>query len=545
MWDGNAHLSADEKALIKAAKETGDAAEVRRLLAAGVGVDTRDGHNMPSDQTPLMLAAKNGFLEIVGILLAAGASVSAIDKRSGEIEGDRQPLHYAVMGQNRAVVEAILNSGADVNALTSGGDTPLNTAIGRGNLELIRLLVERGAAVAKFNRKRFQPPLLAVASAQIPLEAKPSLIDFLLKAGADPNATDHRGTTALHRFAIGHNVDDQNRLAALAALLKAGAKDLPDRDGGTALYTAACYQNVHAVKLLLDGDSNINEVGKRGTILDIAEQSLEGARRDLDDRARAVEEFVNLLISCGGKRQAEMRGDEIATATTADLAAPSAAATKAANSAPRIKDPPLGVKHFLKLMNDGEPEWSLLAVQAPLERITERLSHRYEDAKVLRNVELKNARKNDELARYVAIIQIKQNPWSVILRSLYHADESGVNATIDDAKFMSGDLKTKAIAFVANDTSGAVEFDLFENGALLERAQWTDGSFSIFESTRRKQPKLNEVDDKFADKTFRDLGIYLPACYPRSNGRAACLCVQRSSAERIESAHLMELRIPN
>jgi len=47
MWDGNAHLSPDEKALIEAAKKTGDAAEVRRLFAAGAGVDLRDGHNMP------------------------------------------------------------------------------------------------------------------------------------------------------------------------------------------------------------------------------------------------------------------------------------------------------------------------------------------------------------------------------------------------------------------------------------------------------------------------------------------------------------------
>jgi ankyrin repeat protein len=541
MWDGNAHLSADEKALIKAAKETGDAAEVRRLLAAGVGVDTRDGHNMPSDQTPLMLAAKNGFLEIVEILLAAGANVSAIDKRSGEIEGDRQPLHYAVMGQNRAIVEAILKAGADVNALTSGGDTPLNTAIGRGNLELMQLLVGRGAAVAKFNRRRFQPPLVAVATAQIPLEAKPAMIDSLLKAGADPNATDHRGTTTLHVLAIGHNVDDQNRLAALTALLAAGAKDLPDKDAGTALYTAACYKNVRAAKLLLDGGSNINQVAKRGTVLDIAEQNLERARQDLDGRTQAIEEFVNMLISRGGKRQAEISDDEIAAATEADRAAPSTAATKSATSTPRIKDPPLGAKHFLKLTNDGEPEWSLLAVKAPEEQITELLSHRYKNAKVLRNVELKSARKNDELARYMAIVKIKDNPWSVILRSLYHAEESDLNATVDDAKALSGELKTKAISFVANDTSGAVQFDLFENGALLERAQWTDGSFSIFESTRRKQPKMNEVDEKFADKTFRDLGIYLPACYPRGKQRAACLCVQKSSAERIESAHLMEL----
>jgi ankyrin repeat protein len=542
MWDGNAHLSVDEKALIKAAKETGDAAEVRRLLAAGVGVDIRDGHNMPADQTPLMLAAKNGFLEIVQILLAAGGSVAAVDKRAGEIEGDHTPLHYAVEGQNRAVVEAILNAGADVNALTSGGSTPLNAAIARGNLELVQLLVERGAAVANFSRKRFRPPLLAVVSAQIPIEAKPALIEFLLKAGADPNATDHRGSTALHSLVAGHDVENQTRLACLAALLKVGAKDLPDKDGYTALNAAVGYRNFRAAKLLLDAGSNINRVGSRGTILDIAEQYLESARRDQDNRAQAIGEFVDLLISRGGKRKAEMSDDEIAAASDAGLATPSTAATKAANSTPGVKDPPLGARHFLKLTNNGEPEWSLLAVQAPLEQVTEWLSHRYKNAKVLRNVELKSARKNDELARYMAIVQIKDNPWSIVLRSLYYANESDVNAAADDAKALSGELKTKAISFVANDVSGAVQFDLFESGALLERAQWTDGSFSIFESTRRKQPKVNEVDDKFADKTFRDLGIYLPACYPRGNGRTACLCVEKSSAERIESANLMELK---
>ena len=144
-FDGNAHLSSDEKALIKAAKETGDVAEVRRLLAAGVPVDTLDRHNMPWDQTALMLAAHNGFLEIVQLLLAAGASVSAVDQNIPESEQKNQPLHHAVKGQNIAVVEAILDAGADINALTTDGKTPLNMAIRKDNLPLAKLLTSRGA----------------------------------------------------------------------------------------------------------------------------------------------------------------------------------------------------------------------------------------------------------------------------------------------------------------------------------------------------------------------------------------------------------------
>jgi hypothetical protein len=87
-----------------------------------------------------------------------------------------------------------------------------------------------------------------------------------------------------------------------------------------------------------------------------------------------------------------------------------------------------------------------------------------------------------------------------------------------------------------------MQVDLFDKGELVERAQWTEGAaFSLFESTRRKQPKLQQVDDKFADKTIRELGIYLPACYPRGAGRAACPCIEKSSAGRIESATLMEV----
>jgi ankyrin repeat protein len=555
MWDGNAHLSSDENALIHVAKETGNCDEVRRFLAAGVGVDIRDGHNMPWDQTPLMLAAHNGFLEIVQILLAAGASVSAVDKNAGESEGEHQPLHHAVLGQNRAIVEAILDAGADINALTDDGNTPLNMAIRRGDLELTQLLVRRGAAVTKFGRKRYRPPVLAVAEAQIPLSLKPAMIGLLLQAGADANATHKFGYTALRPLSVGDDADEENRSACVVALLNAGAKDLPDRDGCTGLHFAIHYRHFRAAMLLIEGGSNINQVGGAvGAPLDWAHQTIKYVQRGLevaevpDLRQRlerdllALDELVEYLKARGAKRRAEMSAAEIAGATAS--AAPTGLSTaKATSSAPKAKQPPSGAKHFLKLANDGEPEWSLLAVQAPREQVTDALSRRHETAKVLRGVELKKPRKNDELARRLAVIEVKDNTWTVILRTLYHVDESDGDAVAEDAKDLSQQLKTKAISFVAEETSGAVQFDLFENGELVERAQWVDGnSFFIFESTRRKQPKVHEVDDKFADKTFRDLGIYLPACYPRANQRAACLCVEKASAEHVQNADLIELK---
>lgn len=550
MWDGNAHLSDDEKALIKAVKETGDAAEVRRLLAAGIGVDIRDGHNMPWDQTPLMLAAHNGFLEIVQLLLAAGASLSAVDKNAGESEGEHQPLHHAVLGQNRAVVEALLDAGADVNALTNDGNTPLIMAIQRGNLDLMRLLVERGAAVTKFSRKRFRPPLRAVSDYSLPWAVKPAIVAFLLQAGADPNATGSRGESTLKGLAAGHDIDDENRLACLSGLLKAGATDLPDKSGGTALLLAIHFGNAQAATLLIEGGSDINHVGNRGTALDCACEEVALIQRRLNDnelpdwqerlehQLHALQALVELLKARGGKRQSELSS---AGDTGAGESTPPAQGR--ANTVPQAKQPPLGAKHFLKLANDGEPDWALFAVETPREQVTNFLVERYTSAKVQRDVELKKARKNDELAQRVAVVQIRDNPWTIVLRALYHVDESQINAVTDDAQALSRQLQTKAISFVADGTSGAVQYDLFENGALLERAQWADGgAFSLFESTRRRQPKVAEVDGKFADKTFRDLGIYLPACYPRGSQRSACLCVEKASVERVEKADLLELK---
>lgn len=63
---------------IHRAAESGDSAEVERLLAQGVDVNERiepQGGNM----TPLMLAALHGRTETVKVLLAHGADVFAVD----------------------------------------------------------------------------------------------------------------------------------------------------------------------------------------------------------------------------------------------------------------------------------------------------------------------------------------------------------------------------------------------------------------------------------------------------------------------------------
>ncbi|WP_439622304.1 ankyrin repeat domain-containing protein [Gemmata sp.] len=72
-------------------------------------------------------------------LIGAGADVNA---RSGD---GRTPLHDAVESGKHAVAEALLDAKADVNAADKNGRTPLHVAVERENVEAVRLLLTAGA----------------------------------------------------------------------------------------------------------------------------------------------------------------------------------------------------------------------------------------------------------------------------------------------------------------------------------------------------------------------------------------------------------------
>jgi ankyrin repeat protein len=167
-------LPPDQRAFLDAAKR-GDVNQVRELLAKGVPVDTREDFDMPCEQTALMYAARNGCLEVVEVLLKAGASVAAVDKNAGDSEGTNTALHHAITSEDLAVLEALLNAGADANALTTSRNTPLNHAIRFNHSRAARLLLKRGVRLgSKIGRKQARSPLCAAVDAtwhKVPVEA--------------------------------------------------------------------------------------------------------------------------------------------------------------------------------------------------------------------------------------------------------------------------------------------------------------------------------------------------------------------------------------
>ena len=117
--------------------QTGNHNNIRALLTPELPVDTplTDGC-----MTGLHIAWSRGDLEAAEIFLDAGADIARADKLG------RTALHFAAsIGTNLELIELLVNSGANVNAQSSGGETPLMKAISFDNADAARTLLEKGA----------------------------------------------------------------------------------------------------------------------------------------------------------------------------------------------------------------------------------------------------------------------------------------------------------------------------------------------------------------------------------------------------------------
>jgi hypothetical protein len=90
----------------------------------------------PTDETPLMMAAFKGQMEIARALLDKGAKVN----RTGW-----SPLHYAATGGRIELIRLLLDHGADIEARSPNGSTPLMMASRYGSAEAVQMLLRAGA----------------------------------------------------------------------------------------------------------------------------------------------------------------------------------------------------------------------------------------------------------------------------------------------------------------------------------------------------------------------------------------------------------------
>ena len=170
-----------------AAASKGDAVKIKILAAAGAQVDERDAYG----RTPLHVAAFGAHHEAMRALVDAGADPNALEKDYYDI------VTIAAVANDVHTLKLALALGASSKNITSRYEgTALIAAAHLGHAEVVRILIRAGAPLDHINNLGWT----AVIETIVLGDGGPRHTDTLralVQAGANLNIADRRGQTPL------------------------------------------------------------------------------------------------------------------------------------------------------------------------------------------------------------------------------------------------------------------------------------------------------------------------------------------------------------
>jgi len=300
--------------------ERGNAAMVEKLLARGANPNLAT----QSGETPLMHCARTGSVAAVKSLLGRKADVNAKDK-----EEQQTALMWAVAQKHAEAAKALIDGGADIRAKSKGGSSAMMFAARAGAVEAGDVLLAAKADVNESGPGGMTPLVLASASGQ------EAFAVHLLDKGANPNAKDQHGASAIH-YAILKGLTSLNGTSranyslylyrpSLTVLIKALLAQMADpnaqlvssasltgvydagvrRDsesaaGATPYMLAAAVPDAEIMRILKDAgaDPKVPTKGKLTAVM--AAAGLSRGQDFNDDERRASFEAVKVAVEHGG-----------------------------------------------------------------------------------------------------------------------------------------------------------------------------------------------------------------------------------------------------
>ncbi|XP_067049296.1 transient receptor potential cation channel subfamily A member 1 homolog isoform X2 [Acropora muricata] len=197
----------DKNTPLHVAAKNGFAIIVEELMSKGARINQRN----KDEKTPLHLASENGKVRTVTALVRKALVRKDPSVINDEDDKSNTPLHLAATKGHFKCCKALLENGADVDARNSTQWTPLDCAAAKGHANVAAVLLEFDSPVDPVDKIKTTPLHLAAEGGH------PEVISLLLSKGADITLTDHKGKNCLdlavdygHKEAAIAIINDEN-----------------------------------------------------------------------------------------------------------------------------------------------------------------------------------------------------------------------------------------------------------------------------------------------------------------------------------------------
>lgn len=262
----------------------------------------------------LLWAAYAGNIELVNHLLDKGSDIKWIDDKGFDIVtftavgGHTKPDLYEIYKKHGFVLKNSVRRGADalfiaapaakdikdldyfikegmsLNTIDDNGNNLFLNVASKGNVKLMKQLIDKGIDYKKINNDNANAILIAAMGARRHTNKKETF-DYLLNLDINPLIKNNLGRSALHYLAYSNPDWDIFKMFIDKGL---NTNDV-DKNGNTPFMNAVYRKNHKAADHLMALDKNINHSNKKG----FSALSYSVANQDLD--------YFNKLIEAGAK----------------------------------------------------------------------------------------------------------------------------------------------------------------------------------------------------------------------------------------------------
>lgn len=256
-------------------------------------------------------AIDSGYVSVVSDILKDNPEV--LNLRDNDFF---TPLNRACLKGQTEIVRLLLDKGADLSIGDNENSLPIHCAAISGDTSVVGLLLGRGADINAIDYNGMTPLMFAVSY------GKGDVANYLLDSGADVNVVSSYTMTALH-FAI--NGGQEN---LVAGILKRGADpNAKNGNGNSPLFLALYNARYSIAELLLDAGASVEDTTADGISLlyyaaafrdtGIARKMLARGKINPTETnglgmtllhyaaARGLGDLVNLLVDKGANLEAE------------------------------------------------------------------------------------------------------------------------------------------------------------------------------------------------------------------------------------------------